>query len=156
MFSTGGLAECKKDLHFKTVDFKNVDTSKTTNLSSMFTAWYSNSTLEHVLNMNQFDTSNVTDMGAMFASCSHLKDVDFSSFDVSKVQSFNNFLYSCGSLTSIDVIVGFIVYVFYTYFDKKYMSQLEISLLQEENNYLKKENKKCNGTSADFWKESNY
>ena len=103
MFSTGGLAACKKDLHFKTVDFKNVDTSKTTNLSSMFAAWYSNSTLEHVLNMNQFDTSNVTDMSTMFANCSHLKDVDFSSFDVSKVQSFNNFLYSCGSLTSIDV-----------------------------------------------------
>lgn len=103
MFSTGGLAACKKDLHFKTVDFKNVDTSKTTNLSSMFAAWYSNSTLEHVFNMNQFDTSNVTDMSTMFANCSHLKDVDFSSFDVSKVQSFNNFLYSCGSLTSIDV-----------------------------------------------------
>ena len=56
-------------------------------------------------------------------------------------------------LISIDVIVGFIVYVFYTYFDKKYMSQLEINILQEENKYLKKENKKVNGTSADFWKE---
>ncbi len=63
------------------------------------------------------------------------------------------FVYKILSLISIDVIVGFIVYVFYTYFDKKYMSQLEINLLQEENNYLKKENKKCNGTSADFWKE---
>lgn len=63
------------------------------------------------------------------------------------------FIYKILSLISIDVIVGFIVYVFYTYFDKKYMSQLEINLLQEENNYLKKENKKCNGTSADFWKE---
>lgn len=63
------------------------------------------------------------------------------------------FIYKILSLISIDVIVGFIVYVFYTYFDKKYMSQLEISLLQEENNYLKKENKKFNGTSADFWKE---
>ena len=63
------------------------------------------------------------------------------------------FIYKILSLISIDVIVGFIVYVFYTYFDKKYMSQLEINSLQEENNYLKKENKKCNGTSADFWKE---
>ena len=63
------------------------------------------------------------------------------------------FIYKILSLISIDVIVGFIIYVFYTYFDKKYMSQLEISLLQEENNYLKNENKKVNGTSADFWKE---
>ena len=33
------------------------------------------------------------------------------------------------------------------------VKHVEINLLQEENNYLKKENKKCNGTSADFWKE---
>lgn len=63
------------------------------------------------------------------------------------------FIYKMLRLISIDVIVGFIVYVFYTYFDKKYMSQLEINILQEENKYLKKENKKVNGTSADFWKE---
>ena len=33
------------------------------------------------------------------------------------------------------------------------MSQLEINILKEENKYLKEENKKVNGTSADFWKE---
>lgn len=63
------------------------------------------------------------------------------------------FIYKMLSLISIDVIVGFIVYVFYTYFDKRYMSQLEINVLKEENKYLKEENKKVNGTSADFWKE---
>ena len=57
------------------------------------------------------------------------------------------------NLISIDVIVGFILYVLYTYFDKKYMSQLEINILKEENKWLKEENKKVNGTSADFWKE---
>lgn len=56
-------------------------------------------------------------------------------------------------LISIDVMLGFIIYVLYTYFDKRYMSQLEINVLKEENKYLKEENKKCNGTSADFWKE---
>ena len=62
------------------------------------------------------------------------------------------FVYRILSLISIDVIVGFIIYVFYTYFDKRYMSQLEINILKEENKYLKEENKKVNGTSADFWK----
>ena len=33
------------------------------------------------------------------------------------------------------------------------MSQLEINVLKEENKYLIEENKKVNGTSADFWKE---
>lgn len=63
------------------------------------------------------------------------------------------FIYKILSLISVDVIVGFTVYVLYTYFDKKYMSQLEINILQEENKYLKEENKKVKGTSADFWKE---
>ena len=63
------------------------------------------------------------------------------------------FIYKMLSLISIDVIVGFIVYVFYTYFDKKYMSQLEINVLKEENKFLKEENKKVKGTSVDFWKE---
>lgn len=56
-------------------------------------------------------------------------------------------------LISIDVMLGFIIYVLYIYFDKRYMSQLEINVLKEENKYLKEENKKFNGTSADFWKE---
>lgn len=56
-------------------------------------------------------------------------------------------------LLSIDGFIIFILYVSYTYFDKKYMSELEINILKEENKYLKEENKKIGGTSADFWKE---
>ena len=56
-------------------------------------------------------------------------------------------------LLSFDVLVGFIIWVFYKYVDCKYFSQLEITTLLEENKYLKQENRKINGTSADFWKE---
>jgi hypothetical protein len=64
------------------------------------------------------------------------------------------FLISLGWLISIDSIVGFILYVSYNYFYKKYDSNLEINILKEENKYLKEENKKVGGASTDFWKKS--
>lgn len=55
-------------------------------------------------------------------------------------------------IISIDVGSGFIIYVGWKYIDYKYFSKLEIEELKEENKYLKKENKKVNGTSK-FWSE---
>ena len=62
------------------------------------------------------------------------------------------FIYKILFLISNDILIGFIRYVAYNYFDKKYMSNLEINILKDENNYLKEENKKLNGTSTDFWR----
>lgn len=61
------------------------------------------------------------------------------------------FLVSFGWLVSIDCFIGFILYVSYNYFDKKYNSSLEINILKEENKFLKEENRKVNGASTDFW-----
>lgn len=54
-------------------------------------------------------------------------------------------------LVSFDVLVGFVIWTFYKYIDLKYFSTFEISVLKEENEYLKNENKKINGTSTNFW-----
>ena len=62
-----------------------------------------------------------------------------------------SFIFGLLCLISIDTILGFIVFTFYRYFDLKYFSNLEINLLKEENKYLKEENKKVSGASADFW-----
>lgn len=62
-----------------------------------------------------------------------------------------SFFFGLLCLISIDLILGFIVFVFYRYFDLKYFSRLEIVQLKEENKYLKEENNKLNGTSANFW-----
>lgn len=64
-----------------------------------------------------------------------------------------SFLFGLLCLASLDIILGFIVYTFWKYFDMKYFSQLEISLLKEENKYLKEENKKINGVSDKFWRD---
>lgn len=55
------------------------------------------------------------------------------------------------ALASFDVIAGFILFVGFQYFQRKYNSKLDISILEEENKYLKRENKKINGTSSNFW-----
>ncbi len=62
-----------------------------------------------------------------------------------------SFIFGLLCLISIDSILGLITFTFYRYFDLKYFSKLEISMLKEENKYLKEENKKVNGTSANFW-----
>lgn len=65
---------------------------------------------------------------------------------------FLTFFFCLLCLISFDLIFGFVVYIFYKYFDLKYFSQLEIEQLKEENKYLKEENKKNNG-SVNFWGE---
>ena len=65
--------------------------------------------------------------------------------------NFLEFLISLGWLVSVDCFIGFVLYVLYNYFDKRYNSSLEINILKEENEFLKKENQKINGTSSDFW-----
>lgn len=54
-------------------------------------------------------------------------------------------------LISIDVFVGFIIWIIYKYIDLKYFSSFEITTLKEEIKYLRNENQKINGTSTNFW-----
>ena len=65
--------------------------------------------------------------------------------------NFLEFFIKLLTLISFDILLGFIVWIFYKYIDLKYFSTFEISVLKEENTYLKNENKKINGTSTDFW-----
>lgn len=62
-----------------------------------------------------------------------------------------SFIFGMLCLVSFDLILGFIVYTLYKYVDLKYFSSLEIIKLNEENRYLKEENRKINGTSTNFW-----
>lgn len=67
--------------------------------------------------------------------------------------SFLNFIFGLLCLISIDSILGFSLYLLYKFLDLKYFSSMEITILKQENEYLKNENKKINGTSADFWEK---
>ena len=65
----------------------------------------------------------------------------------------SKFLVKLLTIISLDILLGFLIWILYKYIDLKYFSTLDITLLKEENEYLKKENKKINGTSTNFWKE---
>ena len=55
------------------------------------------------LDVRNFNTSKVTDMGGMFNGCSELESLDVSSFDTGNVENMNAMFSDCFSLKSIDL-----------------------------------------------------
>ena len=67
-----------------TLDLSNFNTSKVTNMDSMFFTSGLTS-----LNLSSFNTSKVTDMSYMFYDMRNLTSLDLSNFDTSKVTSMD-------------------------------------------------------------------
>ncbi|MGN0798516.1 MAG: BspA family leucine-rich repeat surface protein [Christensenellales bacterium] len=55
------------------------------------------------LQLDNFDTSKVTDMKHMFYQCSSLTSLDVSNFDTSNVTDMSYMFYGCSALTSLDL-----------------------------------------------------
>ena len=55
------------------------------------------------IDLSKADTSNVTNMRAMFEGCTKLSELDLSSFDTSKVTDMQNFVFRCSGLTTLDL-----------------------------------------------------
>ncbi|MBO4865842.1 MAG: BspA family leucine-rich repeat surface protein [Ruminococcus sp.] len=81
------------------MDISNVDTSNVTNMDAMFNCCYNLTSLD----VSSFDTSNVTDMSYMFSYCKKLKTLDVSNFDTSNVTDMYGMFRGCYDLTSLDV-----------------------------------------------------
>ena len=81
------------------IDLSNFDTSEVTNMGGMF---YGMSNLT-TLNVSNFDTSKVTDMSLMFYGMSNLTTLDLSNFDTSKVTDMHNMFSSMTNLTSFNL-----------------------------------------------------
>ena len=77
----------------------DIDTSKVTNMSTMFNGCNNLTTLD----VSNWDTSKVTDMNYMFFYCANLVSLDLSSFDTSNVTDMNGMFQSCVNLTSLDL-----------------------------------------------------
>ncbi|HEL8965038.1 TPA: BspA family leucine-rich repeat surface protein, partial [Listeria monocytogenes] len=52
---------------------------------------------------SNFDTSSVTNMFAMFAYCTSLKEIDVSNFDTSSVTTMSAMFFECSSLEALDL-----------------------------------------------------
>lgn len=55
------------------------------------------------IDVNHFDTSNVTNISDMFNGCSSLTSVDISNFNTSQVTSMNSMFNNCSGLTNLDI-----------------------------------------------------
>ena len=80
-------------------NIENLNTSRVTNMRSMFMSCKALVTLD----LSNFDTSNVTDMQAMFANCNALTNLDLSSFDTSGVTNMYWMFMNCKALTNLNL-----------------------------------------------------
>ena len=83
----------------KKVDLNGFNTSNVTDMSYMFE--YCDGLVS--LDLSGFDTTNVKNMSGMFEGCSSLTDLDLRSFDTSNVTSMMGMFYGCSSLASVNV-----------------------------------------------------
>lgn len=96
----GVFAGCKS---LKSVDLSNFNTSKANNMYYMFESCSNLSTID----LSSFNTSSVTNMSMMFYDCG-VKELNFSSFDMSKVTLAFNMFGCCHYLEKITFPSNFI------------------------------------------------
>ena len=80
-------------------NIQNLNTSAVTNMGRMFYGCTGLTSLD----LSGFNTENVTNMSYMFYNCSKLSTLDVSGFDVSKVTDMGRMFYGCKLLESLDV-----------------------------------------------------
>lgn len=76
-----------------------LNTSQVTNMYAMFNCCMA---LKYV-ELSGFDTQNVEDMSSMFNSCYSLTRIDLSRFKTSKVTNMDYMFYDCSSITNLNV-----------------------------------------------------
>lgn len=79
---------------------ENWNTSNVTNMNAMFSGC-NNLIFDKTFN---WDTSKVTDMYSMFANCKKLTELDMTNWDTSKVTDMSSIFSSCDNLTSIGAL----------------------------------------------------
>ena len=85
--------------NIKNINFENFNTSNATNMGYMFAGC--SSLLE--LDLQSFDTQKAYTMRSMFRKCTNLKVINISQFDTSNVQNMTGMFYQCNSVESLDL-----------------------------------------------------
>ena len=81
------------------IDLENVDTSQVSNMASMFEEC---SSLENV-NLTNFNTSNVTNMYGLFNNCTALNNINVTNFNTSKVTNVSYMFNKCENIAKLDL-----------------------------------------------------
>ena len=59
--------------------------------------------LKELLNLNNFNTNNVTYMSCMFGGCSSLKELNLINFNTENVTDMSSMFYGCSSLKELNL-----------------------------------------------------
>ena len=81
------------------LDLRGFDSTNVTNMQAMFYQCFSLTNLD----LSSFDTSNVTNMQEMFSYCISLTNLDLSNFDTSNVTTMKSMFDECRSFTNLDL-----------------------------------------------------
>lgn len=84
--------------NLKSIDLQNFDTSDTTNMSYMF----QNCNVLEKLNLDSFDTFKVTNMSYMFHNCKSLLTLNNNNFNTSNVINMSDMFHGCEKLSEIN------------------------------------------------------
>ena len=82
------------------INLNGYDSSNVTNMSSMFNGCEALITIK---SLNSLNTDNVTDMNYMFFGCKTLTELDVNNFNTSNVTNMSSMFNGCTALTSLDV-----------------------------------------------------
>ncbi|MDF7664478.1 BspA family leucine-rich repeat surface protein [Bifidobacterium sp. ESL0763] len=104
---TGGTTQFPQDSsnlfsHLGLTNISGLDKVDTSNVTNMYAMFYNAQSLTG-LDLSSFDTSNVTNMGYMFGSLPGLTSLDLSSFDTSNVTNMQYMIGADRNLTSLDL-----------------------------------------------------
>ena len=80
------------------MDIENLNTSEVTDMSGMFRCC-----ALITLDLTKFDTKNVTDMSSMFEYCTRLITLDLTKFDTKNVIYMNSMFLGCAALPDLDI-----------------------------------------------------
>ena len=80
-------------------NLENLNTTKVTDMSYMFNGCNNLSSLD----LSYFNTTNVTDMSGMFYDCKKLSLLDLTNFNTAKVTNMSYMFNGCSALTSLDL-----------------------------------------------------
>lgn len=81
------------------INLTGLNSSKVTNMANMFASC----AVRTITGLDTLDTSNVNTMTNMFSDCENLSSVDLSNFDTSNVTDTGSMFSMCSSLTSLDL-----------------------------------------------------
>ena len=80
-------------------DIQNLNTSIVTDMAYMFDDCKNLKSLD----LSSFNTNNVSDMSRMFYNCSSLTTLDLSNFNTNNVSNMSSMFYYCSSLTTLNL-----------------------------------------------------